>query len=422
MKYSATFNPSTCIELANIICRLNPVELVTPSNASEEKERWIKIAKNGFYINPYFSYDREALKAVANYSHDLKKYRAQLKASLAPETPVEDVIAEILYSRIDSAIACTELAASILLSDDKATSELCLRLYGCPSNTQAIKAYQMVAKEIEPEVIASRFTEAEQKKLKSLSFDAEQIGYWFTEVINKYGFEGWFVEIDDKYTSIDVRDKNLSGKPVIGIPSDKTVDGLKLLELVGHEIESHLRGSANCRAILVSALGADSPLAPLFGIIAKSDNELFYEGVAKLSDVSVNGSSALPLPYATIACDQARRGANFANIAEIIRGMRSDMGQKEDAAIKGAWTTTYRIMRGSTNPSVGGYSFTKDYIYMCGYDVAKQTDPKLYDYSSMTIEEIQSIADTFDISEPAHYNLDAVGWLKEQLLTMVAEK
>lgn len=37
MKYSATFNPSTCIELANIISRLNPVELVTPSNASEEK-------------------------------------------------------------------------------------------------------------------------------------------------------------------------------------------------------------------------------------------------------------------------------------------------------------------------------------------------------------------------------------------------
>jgi hypothetical protein len=59
---------------------------------------------------------------------------------------------------------------------------------------------------------------------------------------------------------------------------------------------------------------------------------------------------------------------------------------------------------------------------MCGYDVARQTDPKLYDYSSMTIEEIQSIADTFDISEPAHYNLDAVGWLKEQLLTMAAGK
>ena len=98
-----------------------------------------------------------------------------------------------------------------------------------------------------------------------------------------------------------------------------------------------------------------------------------------------------------------------------------DMGQDEEAAINGAWTTTYRIMRGSTNPSVGGYCFSKDYIYMCGYEVAKQINPEWYDYASMTIEELKALADVTDLSEPRHRNLDAIGWLKAELLSNAEE-
>lgn len=418
MKYSKSLAPSTIQRLAEIISTLNPVELVTPTNVEEEKERWIKIAaKNGFFTNPYFSYDRNRLKAVADLNRELTSAISKLESSLTPETPAEKAIVNILYSRINSAITCTELAASILLKDDKTTNELNLKLYGYPSNIQALKAYQLVAKEVEPEAIKSRFSKKDQKKLASLRFAAAEIGYWFTEVVHEYGFDDWLVEVSDQYTSIDVRDKNSTGKPTVGIPANKIVNGLKLLELVGHELECHLRGSANCKALVEQILGADSPLAPLFGIIAKSDNELFYEGVAKISDVRVNGSSALPLPYATIACDQARRGANFASIAEIIRSMRSDMGQDSDAALSGAWTTTYRIMRGSTNPAVGGYSFTKDYIYMRGYEIAKQINPEWYNYASMTVEEIASIAETTNLSNPAHPYLDAVDWLKSELLS-----
>ena len=421
MREYSNVDPVVIRRLAEIIGKLNPVELVTPTNVAEEKARWCKIAKNGFYTSPYFSYDRTALKEVAGYSNELKTGKNHISSKFVPESPAEKVILDILLSRIDSAIACTEIAASILLSDDATTNELCHRLYGHPSNTQAVEAYQIVTKELERETIASRFTEEEQKALKAQKFDAIQIGYWFTEIINKYGIEGWTVEVGDQYTSIDVRDKNSSGKPVVGIPTKREVNGLKLLELVGHELECHLRGSVNCKALVEQILGKDSLLAPLYGVIAKSDNELFYEGVAKLSDVSVNGSSALPMPYATIACDQARRGENFASISNIIKGMRMDMGQDEEAAINGAWTTTYRIIRGSTNPSVGGYCFSKDYIYMCGYEVAKQINPEWYDYASMTIEELKALADVTDLSEPRHRNLDAVGWLKAELLSNQAE-
>lgn len=421
MREYSKINPSVISNLAEIIGKLNPVELVTPTNVVEEKERWCKIAKNGFFTNPYFSYDRAALKVVAGYNNDLKTGKNHISSKLIPETPAEKVILDILLSRIESAIACTELAASILLSDDKATSELCHRIYGHPSNTQAVKAYSIVTKEIEQEEIASRFTEEEQTALKAKKFNAEEICYWFTEIINKYGIEGWTVEVGDQYTAIDVRDKNSSGNPVVGIPTSREVNGLKLLELVGHELECHLRGSVNCKALVEQILGKDSPLAPVYGVIAKSDNELFYEGVAKLSDVSVNGSSALPLPYFTIACDQARRGENFASISSIIKGMRMDMGQDEKAAVNGAWTTTYRIMRGSTNPGVGGYCFPKDYIYMCGYEVAQQVNPEWYNYASMTIEEIKAIADVADLSKPQCPNLDAVDWLKNELLSIAAE-
>lgn len=207
MREYSNVDPVVIRRLAEIIGKLNPVELVTPTNVAEEKARWCKIAKNGFYTSPYFSYDRTALKEVAGYSNELKTGKNHISSKFVPESPAEKVILDILLSRIDSAIACTEIAASILLSDDTTTNELCHRLYGHPSNTQAVEAYQIVTKELERETVASRFTEEEQKALKAQKFDAIQIGYWFTEIINKYGIEGWTVEVGDQYTSIDVRDK-----------------------------------------------------------------------------------------------------------------------------------------------------------------------------------------------------------------------
>ena len=55
---------------------------------------------------------------------------------------------------------------------------------------------------------------------------------------------GFAVTVDEKTTSIDVRDKSAKG-PTVFIPKQKKMNGIELLKLIGHEIEGHARQSIN---------------------------------------------------------------------------------------------------------------------------------------------------------------------------------
>lgn len=418
MKYAFTPNPDKIKQIAGIQASLNLVEMATPKNFKEEKDRWLTATKIGNYPNPTFFYDEERLKTISGYSTLLSTARYQIEAGVTPEKESERVLKKILLHRFDGeSLPITESGASMLLHDDRATCELNHQIYGHPSNTQVIKAYSIVKQDVPVVVRQSRFTKKDQKRLEKMTFIDEQIAYWFEEVIALYGFKGWTIDIGNQYTAIDVRDKNSTGKPMVVIPAGRKVNGLKLLELIGHEIECHLRGSENCKALVMQILGENSPLLPFVPIIAKSDNELFYEGVAKISDVSINGSASLPKPYATIACDCARRGSSFSETAKIIERCRLEMGENAEDARKGAWTTTYRIMRGCTNTAVGGYNFSKDYIYMSGYDLACQINENLHNFSSMTIDELNALQAALLNLVPAYPHLDAVDWVKGRLLS-----
>ena len=418
MKYAFTPNPDKIKQIAGIQASLNPVEIATPKNAKEEKEHWLIAAKIGNYPNPSFVYDEERLRTVSGYSTLLSTARYQIETGMIPENEIDRIIKKILLSRFDNdSLATTELASSILLHDDLTSCALNHQIYGHPSNSQVIRAYSIVKQDAPVIARQSRFTKKDQKKLEKMTFIDEQIAYWFEEAIALYGFKGWTVEVGNQYTAIDVRDKSSAGKPVVGIPTGRKVNGLKLLELIGHEIECHLRGSENCKALVMQIIGENSPLLPFVPILAKSDNELFYEGVAKVSDVSINGNAGMPKPYATIACDCARRGSSFSETAKFIERCRLEMGEKDEDARKGAWTTTYRIMRGCTNTAVGGYNFSKDYIYMSGYDLACQINENLHNFSSMTIDELNALQAVLLNLVPAYPHLDAVGWVKGRLLS-----
>ena len=416
MRYSKSFDPSIVQSLADIICKLNPVECATPANVAKEKAKWLKAANCYRYGNPKFRYDTDALETVVSYRESLEKGQKHLREKITPDSLAERVFLDIIDERIEDAITCTSLAASILEGDDKASAESIRKIYGCPDSALIVDAYQIASGELIRPEIKSRFTKKEVKKLKDINCNADDIAYWFREVLGRYGIEDWPVEVGEKYVAIDVRDKNISGHPVVGIPADRECDGLDLLKLIGHEIECHLLGSMNCYALAEDTLGADSPLAPLYRIVAKSDNELFYEGVAKISDVNIVGSDALPLPFATIAIDQSRRGSNFRKIAMLIRSERMRMGASEEAATKGAWTTTCRIMRGCTKPSKSGFANTKDHIYLRGYSLAQNVDPSWLNFGSMTIEDLTAISKVCEL-EARYPRLDAVGWVKDQLLS-----
>ena len=418
MIYSKSFDGSSVQDLLRIVARINPVEIITPVNANEVKKGWIESVKDyQFFSNPTFRYDKEKLRAVAANSCRLEQIKNNFLNSIKPETEEEKVVFDILIKRIDQAIMSTEIAASIVLGDDEKTAELCQDIYGFPSSTQILDCYDIINGRPQAS-IRSRFNKTEKRKLKAMTFDAKEISEYFEKTLEFYGIDSWAIDISSRYTSIDVRTRNSTGKPTICIPEDREVDGLKLLELVGHEIESHLRSVENSRFLFRNILGLDSPLYPLAVVLAKSDDELLDEGQAKLSDVHINGSSAMPMPYYTVAIDQARRGHNFRDVAETIFGLRIKNGESVEEAAKMSWINTYRVFRGCTDTSTSNfYAYTKDYIYFSGYNIAKDIDPSYLPFASMGIDEIRKLANLGLIDLVKYKNRDAVKALKAELLS-----
>lgn len=403
-------------QVANFIGTINPVELVTATNVSSVKSTWINNAINGDYGNPQLEYNRELLEKTVSYAEPLRR----LRKIIANEP--SSLINDLVIGRLDEALRSTELAAAILIHNDAEAKRHATAIYGMPTSEQVYQAYRLVREEADdplPPTVHHRakINKTEREALEAKKFYANDIKYWFERVLDLYNIEGWRVEINPIYTAIDVRDKNSSGMPVVGIPFDSEKNGLQLICLVGHEIECHLRGSENCRQLLLELLGEDSPYLPLIPALAKSDNEYLYEGVAKVSDVRLGGDSQMPKPFATIACDLAERGYGFDTITSTLYNFihNANPNRKKEDVLKTTWGTTYRILRGSSNTARGDYLFSKDYSYFCGFSEAEELSSIYHDFSSMKIEEIAKIAKTMNLV-PRYKKLDAALWLKAQLL------
>lgn len=299
------------------------------------------------------------------------------------------------------------MAASILLGSN-AAGDYAQKIYGAPDKLQALACYRAAKARNDSAGAPPYFSPEKCEQLKAITYDAAGIQREFQRVIDAYGITGWDVVIDNGASAIDVRNKTSYGNPQIVIPKSRKVDGLKLAELIGHELECHLRDSVNAESLFAERLNG-TPLEPLIPLLAKSDDELFYEGHAKLSDVAIKGESALPYPYYTIAIDAALRGNSFAYIGELIYDLRREAGQSHKTAIKGAWTATYRAMRGAVD-TLEGYAYTKDYAYWTGYEVAckvAQQAPYLLDYATLTLDELRLLEKAgFDLEHPRYPAMD----------------
>lgn len=421
MLYSKSIKEAEVKELLNIISKINPVEIVTPTNVSEVKEKWIESARDYYIFNhPFFEYDKNTLKAIAENSYKLEWIKDNFINGIKPENAEDQFILDLLIKRINQAILATEIAASIYLEDPRKTANLTQDIYGAPTSVQTIRCYDIAHGYKPADTAKSCLKQSERRRLQAMKYDAEEISYYFEKTLEYYGIEGWSIDIGKQYTSIDVRTRNSSGIPTVCIPEDRTVNGVKLLELIGHEIESHLRSVENARNLFAQLLGPDSPLLPLAIVLAKSDNELLDEGQAKLSDVHINGTEAIPTPYYTIAIDQARRGALFGDVANTIFGLRIKNGESIVSASKMSWINTYRVFRGCTNTRANGeykYAFAKDYLYFAGYEIAKKTNPKYLQFASMEIPEIRYLDSLGLLGEARYENQNAVERIKALLLS-----
>lgn len=399
---------NTCERIAKVAMQLNPVELITPTNAASEKKAFIKTYENGFSVNPSFLYQKGKLRQAVKAGKELEKLLEAYKGleKYYPATKLgeaqEAAVKNIILDRINDAIVTSEMAQAILDGDDSALAELSIEKYGAPTCEMFAMAYRAATDEEFEEVGQPAFDAETIKYLKGQEYDAEEIMYYFTRVLELYGIEDWIVVIDDKATAIDVRDKNLAGRPMVVIPVNRKVNGMKLLELIGHEIECHLRSSENSRYFWSQILTDEyQPLVPL---LAKSDNEFLYEGYAKKNDVCVTGKDGVPTPNYLLAMDQARRGESFATTFEAIAGFEIQNGTKLEKAYSKAWTATYRVFRGATyakNDVVkNGYLFTKDFAYFGGYHLATADDH--LDFSSMALRDVIKLEEAGIPLEP-HY-------------------
>lgn len=390
-------NPSLVHEAASVIAsialKLNPVEIVTPLNQREEKKLWLAAANRGVFRNPVFIYDKTRLRDIAGLERKLANAEQQLLAHIKPQTLVDSVIYELIKSRIRDASTSIDMAHNILVEDDVKTAYNTALKYGRPNPKQLGFAQMLASGHFKLGDYESCFSEDQQTRLKAMTFDANAICEQFQRALHYYGIEGWRVEIDECASAIDVRNKTADGTPRVVVPVDREVNGLKLIELIGHEIECHLRDSENAAQLFRDILGNESPLTPLIPLLAKPDDEMFYEGHAKLSDVAITGKKSLPQPFYTIAQDLAIKATPFCSVASNIYELQLGLGKSESAAFKGAWLATYRAFRGCTdtkNPH--GYTFGKDYGYLAGFCAAQNIVNKSWlDYASLSLTDLSQL-------------------------------
>ena len=107
---------NTCERIAKIAMQLNPVELITPSNAATEKKGVIKAYENGFRINPCFAYQKGGLKKAIKAGKELEELCETYKklAKKYPATKLgeeqETAVQNIIMSRLIDALVTYEMA------------------------------------------------------------------------------------------------------------------------------------------------------------------------------------------------------------------------------------------------------------------------------------------------------------------------
>ena len=347
-------------EVENLTSAINPIEIVTPLNPQQVKAQWIEDAKSGHFTNPVFHYNESFLKKAMQSEYGLKVLLEKLDNNNAG-CSAEDFYLEYLKDIVCGTLLTVEMAKAMQNQDDYNLAQVVLKKYG-EANSNLVQHAEYLAQngftkktEVEPN--------DSLKKLQVVTFDAASIAEFFTWAMEQYGefskdVSVWPVEILDNCSAIDVRDKSSYNYPLIAIPRTREVNGTKLVELIGHEIECHWRNSQN--ANLLS--------------LPKLDDETIYEGVAKLKDYRFNErygeKVSMPIPYYVLAQQYARAGGSFAETASYLTENYGLVPEK-------SWIYTYRTFRGASDMSNSAhYAFTKDRSYLEGFLYVQQAETK----------------------------------------------
>lgn len=352
--------------IRNVSSSINIVEMVTPMNLQLIKKDWIAKAKKGdFSSDPTLTYNVDNLKKIAAKRPLLNEVEKMLH-DVRPKADQKALylVWSNLAKTLNNAYEAVYLAEAILEDYSPAAKQAVENIYGAPSE-RIIKLAREIANDNKMRGYLDYSCKRESKidlgpnsQNDSYKVDARVIKDVFEYAMSQISNNPWPVIISEDCSSIDVRDKSSLGHPAVFIPKDRHVTIAKLIQLTQHEILCHFRSSQAASEI---------------GFI-KSDDELFYEGLAAYMDREFDknqlGYYNLNFVYYIIAIDEAKNGKSFSEVAKIIYDLLPT--NTKNKASK-AWTYTYRVFRGATdtkNPI--GYAFTKDRAYFEGYLLARE--------------------------------------------------
>ncbi len=438
-------------EIADLRSVISPLELLTPTNYGAMKRQWLESGRK--FFNPQFIYDLDAIRINLHQAETILRSLDEVRTYFYAKQ--SDPLGKLVYNSFD--LRCREfyylaIFLQTLLAGTPGDhyEEPLAKLYGTIDTSDLTLAKAMIEKS-PAQALRDKFTEnpdlpeasrkkldkffkenlfdfrgmlleAQKDTLKAKDFDAHDIAKHFQTVLNymrKYATLGlhmsaeeakspsYQIEISPKYTAVSVRTFSASGKSVIGIPADRKVNGLKLVALVGHELNSHYRSAMSTRNLYRNIIEycEEDLLIPLVPFISHSLNGTMSEALAKFSDIQVIGANSIPKPYQVLAIDFVKQGHNFGETMEYVFELARQNHKTEDSALNNAWKYAYRIFRGQTDTSSHcGYAFTKDQCYLIGFTQAlreiSQTDdrsietfPDLLRYSALTLDEIKAIGD-----------------------------
>lgn len=451
------FTRSQALEMAQIRSTINTIELITPTNYPAEKQRWLDGGRK--FFNPQFTYDTEAIKDAirridslapledvfrgnASY-YEFFQYYARFAGEALQKRYEELTNLKIfLQTLIDPANIMPgdhyhnplyHLYGDITPEDVKFANLL------IEYKPQEAYSHQFVEGDISADYwgithrksffdgalrgFKGMFSKEDKAKLRAMELDAEGIAKYFQLVLDymrknaQYGAAmtreekeapTYYIEVSPKWTAISVNAFSESGKSVIGIPADRKINGLKLVELVSHELNSHYRSAMSTRAYfrnLLDPYGNSCPILPLIPMMSHSLDETLSEGLAKIGDIRVSGEAGMPKPYQVLAIDFVQHGHNFKETMEYVFELTRQNHKTENTALNNAWNYTYRIFRGQRDTSSKcGYAFPKDKVYLCGFTTVVQNAANwgatsqhfeqfmnLLRYSTLTLEELDSL-------------------------------
>lgn len=391
-------------EVEKITSSINPVEIVTPVNYQEVRQKWIEKANKGFFINPVFRYDEAYLKSAVQTEYDLKALLEKLKKTNASSC-AENFYLGCLEDVVYDTILTVEMAQMMLKRDHYGLAQVVLKKYG-EADASLVQFAKSLARNGFVKETGIKLND-DLKKLRETQFDATSIAEFFSLAMERYQefsqeASVWPVEILDNCSAIDVRDKNSRNCPSVVIPKTRRVNGIKLAELIGHEIECHWRHSQNAR---------------LIGL-PKFDDETIYEGVAKMKDYRFNerynAKVSMPIPYYVLAQQYAYSGTSFAETANYLT-------EQYDLSPEKTWTYTYRTFRGTSDTSNSAcYAFTKDRAYLEGFLYVQRTNvvpesKAFLNFGTLSKKQLEKLSKILNYEEAEEKTLPDLDFQKESI-------